>query len=153
MIARVGVLLPPPLLPQATSAAASRVTYKDVDSLEKALRGGFMFVSRRLALETVMPGTAGRSCAMRGTLFADVSTTGPTDVAKAVGERASGLESVLTWVELRGPSCICCSPRPGEFFRTARILWKVRYPGTRDLVKCLMGVKRVHAATQQDLLK
>ena len=51
MIARVGVLLPPPLLPQATSAAASRVTYKDVDSLEKALRGDFMFISPRHSLE------------------------------------------------------------------------------------------------------
>jgi hypothetical protein len=122
-----------------------------VGDLVTVLRGGLIFVSARLGLETVMLRTAGRSSAMPGTLIADVSTTDPTDVAKAIRERPSGLASVLTWVELPGPSCICCSPRPGEFFRTARILWKVRYPGTRDLVKCLMGVKRVHAAMQQDL--
>jgi hypothetical protein len=43
---------------------------------------------------------------MPGTLIADVSTTGPTDVAKAIRECASGLESVLTQVELRDPSGI-----------------------------------------------
>jgi len=51
VIARVDVPLPLLLLPQATSAAASSVIHKSVDSLKKALRGDFMFISPRHSLE------------------------------------------------------------------------------------------------------